>query len=92
MVTWNCLCTTPATQKHPLFMQIITSYITLTEIASTVSLAFAPSLYDTLNATILPSVSFLRLPTEIDRRWAVYMLLLEKLFITDYHSLPVAAI
>jgi len=79
LLTWNCPCTVPANQKHPLFAQIITSHIILKEIASATSLVFAPGLFDTLQAAAPPTIAFFKsLPTNTDKRWAIYLLLLEK--------------
>jgi hypothetical protein len=66
----NCLCDTPANQKHSLFAQIITSNITLEEIASATSLVFASGLFDTLQAAVPPTMAFFKtLPTNYDKQW-----------------------
>jgi hypothetical protein len=79
VLTGNCLSTTPANQQHPLFTQIFTSYVIFEQIASTTSLVFAPGLFSTLQAATPPTVAFFKsLPTNVNKRWAVYLIFLEK--------------
>src|SRR3979411_1276335 len=79
MVIGQCLRTTAANHQHPLFGEILSSYTILGEITSSLSLMFASSLLETFHSPLPPSVSFFKtLPTETTRRWAVYLLLLEK--------------
>jgi hypothetical protein len=79
LMTWNCLISTSANRKHSIFAQVITSEIILTEIASTISLVFAPGIFDILKAATPPPVTFFKsLPTNAVEKWAIYLLVLEK--------------
>jgi hypothetical protein len=80
LISWTVLSDTPASQKHKYFVRFITSQAILEEIASTTSLVFAPGLFDVLQAAAPPTIKYFKtLPTEITKRWAVYLLVLEKL-------------
>jgi hypothetical protein len=68
---------TPATQKHRLLF--ITSQAVLEEIASTTSIVFAPGFFNVFHAAAAPTIKYFKtLPTDISKRWAVYLLVLEK--------------
>jgi hypothetical protein len=77
--TWTCLFITPVTQKNPLFSQIIPSQAVLEELASMISLQFAPGLFEVLQGPAPPTILYfqtlLTLPIDV---WAVYLLVLTK--------------
>ena len=54
LLTLNCSLVMPANRKHPTFDRIITSDALLQEIASTVSLVFAPGLFEIPQAAVPP--------------------------------------
>jgi hypothetical protein len=66
----------------PIFAQIIGSQIVLEGLLSAVSLVFAPGLFEIFNSATPPTVAYFKsLPTDTKttKRWAVYLILLEKL-------------
>jgi hypothetical protein len=76
-----CLFTTPANQKNALIAQIFPSQSVLQAIASTVSITFAPGLWEILQAAAPPAIQHfknLRAPLDTDWLWAIYLVLLEK--------------
>jgi hypothetical protein len=79
VITWTVLWDTPAIQKHHLFTHFITSQAVLEEIALTTSIVFALGLFNVLQAAAPPTIKYFKtLPTDISKRWAVYLLVLEK--------------
>jgi hypothetical protein len=79
LITWTCLSDTPAKQKLALYTLIFTSQADLEEMASRISLEFAPGLFSVLRAAAPPTVQYFKsLPTNVNKRWAVYLLVLEK--------------
>jgi hypothetical protein len=79
VVTWTCLNTTPVNQKHVYFTKFLTSQESLEDIASKVSLVFAPGLLDLLRAATPPTIQYFKtLPSDPGKSWAVYLLVLEK--------------
>lgn len=78
-LAWTCLFTTPTNQKNPLLTQVFTSQLILEQIASTTSLVFAPGLFEAIQAAAPPTIEYFKtLPTDTTKRWAVYLLVLEK--------------
>ncbi|KAI9878454.1 MAG: Aconitate hydratase mitochondrial [Pleopsidium flavum] len=68
----------PEKQKHPIFTKVLSSYIVVEQLLSSASLTFAPGLFETLQASTPPTVSYFKgLPTDYKKRWAVYLLVLE---------------
>lgn len=84
LITWTVLNRTPANQKKPHFTKYIPSQAALDTLASQVSLIFAPGLLDAVQASTPPTIRYFKtLPTIIKgdgtpKRWAVYLLVLEK--------------
>jgi hypothetical protein len=78
--TWTCLCDTPSWQKNSLFARFFTSQADLEEVASTASIAFAPGLFEVLQAATPPTVEFFKtLPTDTTAlRWGIYVIVFEK--------------
>jgi hypothetical protein len=77
-LTWTCR-SPPANQKNTLFAQAITSHLILEELASAVSLVFAPGMFEALQAIVPPPIQYFKsLPTDTTKRWAIYLLVLEK--------------
>ena len=78
-LTWTCLSTCPATQKHPIFAAVLSTQTRLEELLSSATFNYAPGLFEVLRASTPPPMSYLKtLPTEFKRRWAVYLLVLER--------------
>ncbi|TVY78123.1 eIF-2-alpha kinase activator gcn1, partial [Lachnellula suecica] len=81
--TWQCLEDTPAAQKNVYYAKLFPSLAVLEEIASSVSLTFAPGLFDILQASTPPTIAVLKtLTTETMRCWAIYIIILEKPYCT----------
>jgi len=79
LASWTVLCDTPTIQKNVLFSQYIPSLAVLEEFALMISLEFVPGLFDVLKSTMPPTVQYFKtLPVETYRRWAIYLLVLEK--------------
>ena len=79
MLVWNCLCTTPDSQKHPIYRKLFLTHDVLYALCETVALAFAPGLFEVLQASEAPSVAYFKsLPTNCQNQWVVYLLVLEK--------------
>lgn len=79
-LVWSCLCETRPKLKNPVFDMVLTSSAVIAQLMSSSLIAFAPGLLDVLLSETPPSVSyFLSLPTDIEKRWAVYLLVLTKL-------------
>ena len=77
LLTWDCI--TSATVKNPLYGIFFTSFVVLAELVSAVSLTFADGLFETLRSANPPTIAWLKsLPTELEKKWAVYLLVLEK--------------
>lgn len=78
-LVWSCLSLTPAALKNPIYAIVIATQDILQQLLSDSLLEFAPDLLDVLQASTPPSVSyFKRLPTDFDKHWGVYLLVLEK--------------
>lgn len=79
LIVWACLTPLPPVNRHPLFIDILHSQIVLSEILSAASLSFCPGLFEAIQATSPPPLSFfLGLPSDNFKRWAVYVLVLKK--------------
>lgn len=79
LLVWNCLCVTPERQKHPIYVRVFPSNEVLQSVSSACSLAFAPGLFEVLQASEPPSIAYFKnLPTYCKKLWAVYLLVLEK--------------
>jgi len=79
MLVWNCLCMTPEKQKLPIYGKVFPSQDILEVLFTACSLAFAPGLFEVLQASEAPSVAYFKsLPTNYKKQWAVYLLVLEK--------------
>jgi hypothetical protein len=79
LITWTCLSDTPVNQKHVYFTRFLTSQVVLKEKASAVNLVFADGLLEVLQDTVPPTVAYFKtLPTDTTKRWAIYLLVLEK--------------
>jgi hypothetical protein len=79
LLLWTCLNTTPKGQANQAFATVLSSQVIIEELLSPTSLVFAPDLFDILQASTPPAVSYFKtLPTEFHKRWAVYPLVLEK--------------
>ena len=77
LLTWDCI--TSATVKNPLYGIFFTSFVVQAELVSAVSLTFADGLFETLRSANPPTIAWLKsLPTELEKRCAVYRLVLEK--------------
>jgi hypothetical protein len=64
LITWTVLNGTPANQKQPHFTKYIPSQAVLENLASQVSLVFAPGLLDAVQASTPPTIRYFKtLPT-----------------------------
>ena len=76
---WTCLSTCPVMQKHPIFAAVLSTQTRLEELLSSATFNYAPGLFEVLRASTPSPISYLKtLPTESKRRWAVYLLVLER--------------
>jgi hypothetical protein len=76
---WSCLILTPVKLKNPVFAMVLSSEDVLEQLLSDSLLVFAPGLLDIFQATTPPSVAYFKsLPTDTKKRWAVYLIVLEK--------------
>ena len=78
LLLWTGLSTAPGHQKLYMFNKILSSHSIVEELLSSASITFAPGLFEILQASTPPTVSYFKsLPTEDKKRWAVYLLVLE---------------
>jgi hypothetical protein len=77
-ITWACL--TIAKKKHALFDQVFFNYTILVDIFTEITtMSFCEGFLDTVQAAKPPVLSFFKgLPTYNWKRWAIYVLVLEK--------------
>jgi hypothetical protein len=79
-LTWDCVTITTAKVKNAAYDIVLTSFELLEELLNEAGIQFAPALYDILCSEIAPTITQLKsLPSNFKRRWAVYLLILEKL-------------
>ena len=70
MFVWNCLCMTPEKQKLPIYGKVFPSQDILEVLFAACSLAFAPGLFEVLQASEAPSVAYFKsLPTNCKKQW-----------------------
>lgn len=80
ILVWTCLNTTPESQANRVFATILSSQVIIDDLLSSTSLVFAPGLFDVLQVSTPPAVSYFKtFPSESFKRWAIYLLVLEKL-------------
>jgi len=73
------MLTTPTKQKHAIFGNVLSSRGVLESVMSTLGVTFAPGLFEFIKGTAPPTIAYFKtLPTACHRRWAVYLLVLEK--------------
>ena len=76
---WQCLCFTPKLRKAEVYARIFPSLATIEQLTSSIGLCFAPGLIELLNCSTVPTTAYFKtLPTNGTKRWAVYLLVLEK--------------
>lgn len=77
---WSFLVATPACLKNPIFALILSTQDELAQLMSDSLLVFADGLLDVLRSPTPPSIAYFKsLPTtDGKKRWAVYLLVLEK--------------
>jgi hypothetical protein len=79
IATWTCLLETPNKNKNSLFVRFFQSREDVENILSTLSMSFAPGLFEVLVCTTPPLFDFFKtLPTPTTKCWAVYAISLEK--------------
>jgi hypothetical protein len=79
LLTWTCLSTTSEKLKHPIFSKVLSGQDVLKQLLSYTSLVFAPGLFEVLQASTPPILSYFKsLPSEIQKLWVIYLLVLEK--------------
>jgi hypothetical protein len=79
VLTWTCFAAAPDDRKYPYFTQVLTNQLVLEQLLSSLSLSFAPGLYEALSSATPPTIGFFKAtPTNVSMRWAVYVLVLEK--------------
>ena len=78
LLMWTCLRLT-VKSKNPIFDLVFPSLSVITELISSCGLVCCPGLFDILQASTAPTLSQLKsLPTNLHKRWGVYLLVLEK--------------
>jgi hypothetical protein len=76
---WRCLSKTPASRKSYLFPKYLPSLTAVQQLLASVSVTFAPGLFEALNSATPPTLAYLKsLPHNATQSWAVYLLVLEK--------------
>lgn len=76
---WTFLTLTPASLKNPIHAIVLPTQDVVEELMSDSLLAFPPGLLDVLQAATPPSVAYFKsLPADVTKRFAVYLLVLEK--------------
>jgi hypothetical protein len=79
LLMWTCFSTCSDKSKHPIFLKVISGQEILEELLSSVSLTCAPGLWEILQSSTPPTISFFKaLPSECTKRWGIYLLTLEK--------------
>lgn len=81
LFAWTVLDTTPATKKNSILAQYFTSQVIFQQIASTVSINFAPGLWDVLRSATPPTIQYFKtLPNAAKSAllWVIYLVVLEK--------------
>jgi hypothetical protein len=79
LLMWTCFSTCSDNAKHPIFLKVISGQDILEELLSSVSLTCAPGLFEILQSSTPPTISFFKaLPSEFTKRWGIYLLTLEK--------------
>ncbi|KAK5126385.1 hypothetical protein LTR85_010621 [Meristemomyces frigidus] len=75
----TCACLYTQKYKSVVLSKVLSSQSVVDQLMSSISLIFAPGLFDVLMAATPPSVAYFKsLPTEDKKRWGVYALVLEK--------------
>lgn len=78
LLTWRCLSQTPAHRKTHNFKAAYLSMAVLQLAMLSVTLCFAPGLFEILNSVTPPGLPFFKsLPTIGTKRWGIYLLVLE---------------
>ncbi|KAI4668708.1 uncharacterized protein J4E78_002536 [Alternaria triticimaculans] len=76
---WQCLQSTPSKRKTINFTSSLVNLSVIQQLLSSVTLTYAPGLFEALNSATPPTLAFLKsLPTSASKDWAVYLLVLEK--------------
>lgn len=84
LIAWTILSNTSARRKNPLFEQVFPSQAVIASVLSEVTIHFALGLLEIVQSTTIPTTAnFKALPTivkttNVDKRWAIYLLVLEK--------------
>jgi DNA-directed RNA polymerase subunit RPC12/RpoP len=79
-LVWPCLSEMNPKLKNPVFDMVLTSSAVIAQLVSSSLVVFAPGLLDVLLPETPPTVAyFMSLPTDVHKRWAVYLLVLTKL-------------
>jgi hypothetical protein len=80
LLMWTCLNLTTK-GKNPIFDKVFPDTSILAGLLSSYSMVCCPGLFDILQAPTAPTLSLLKsLPTNYYKRWAIYILVLEKPF------------
>jgi hypothetical protein len=78
-LVWSCLSLTPAALKNPVFAMIFNTEDMLEQCWLDFLLVLAPGLLDVLKAATPPTIAYFKtLSTVFEKRWGVYLLVLEK--------------
>lgn len=81
LMAWACLILGTRHGKAMVFTKVISSQDVLEQLLTTISLTYAPGLLNILEASTPPTIAWFKsLPTDDYKRWAVYVLVLEKAF------------
>lgn len=81
LLTWTCLNMASERRKHPIFSKVLSSQVIVEQLLASASLAFAPGLFEVVQASTPPTIAWFKsLPSDDNKRWAIYLLILEKPF------------
>jgi hypothetical protein len=65
--------------RHALYWKFLSTDVLIVGFLSILSISFAPTLVDTYRSSLLPTIAFFKtLPSDFEKKWAVYVRVLEK--------------
>lgn len=76
---WTYLHLTPAAMKNGVYDVVLSTEEVVKQMLLSLEMSFAPGLLDVLQSKTPPTISYFKsLPLYLDKRWGVYLLVLEK--------------
>jgi hypothetical protein len=80
LLTWTCINMSFGSSKHPIFSKVLSSQAVIEQLLAFASLAFAPGLFEVLQASTPPTVSWFKAfpPTMRNDGLSIFLFYLEK--------------